>query len=111
MIVYPQPLFPDSQNALKYHSTSTRDTCMLNKALVSFLLEDLTSATKHPSFSICINSSNDTGLNPKKLIIYNVRSGKVVHCFLDICKATSAMEEAIRLLSKHFSTACETTIE
>ena len=34
--------FPDTQIALKYHSASTKATCMLNKTLAPFLLVDLT---------------------------------------------------------------------
>ena len=47
-------VFPDSQIALKYHSTSTRDTCMLHKALVPFLLKDSQhrqQSISHPQFA------------------------------------------------------------
>ena len=50
------PGFPNSHIVLKYHSASAKVTCMLNKALATFHLEDLTSAMKHQPFSICIHS-------------------------------------------------------
>ena len=69
---------------------------MLNKALAPFLLEDLTSGIKHQPFSICIYGSNDTGLekmNPITVRIYNARSGKIVHHFLDMCQTIGATAE------------------
>ena len=52
------PGFPNSQIVLKYHSASPKVTCMLNKSLATFPLEDLTSAMKHQPFSICIHSAD-----------------------------------------------------
>ena len=49
---------------------------MLSKALAPFLLQDLTSAMKHQPFSICIDGSNDPGLetiNSLTVQIYDVR--------------------------------------
>ena len=71
---------------------------MLNKALFPFLLENLTSGMKHQPFSICIYGSNDAELekmNPITVRIYNARSGKIVHHFLDMCETTSATTEAV----------------
>ena len=91
-------VFCDSQIALKYPLISTKATCMLNSALAPFLLEDLASAMKHQVFSICINDSNDTGMkimNPIRVRIYDVRSGKIVNCFVDICETTSATAKEV----------------
>ena len=73
-------VFPDSQIALKYHSASIKATCMLSKTLAPFLQEDLKSALK--PFSICIDGSNDTGLEKMNTItmqIFDVKSGKIVN--------------------------------
>lgn len=54
-------VFPDSKIASKYHSASTKATCMLNEAVAPTLLEDLDSMKLHPS-SISVDGSNDSDL-------------------------------------------------
>ena len=91
-------VFPDSEIALKYDSASTKATCMLTGVLTPFLLEKLLSAMKDQLLSVWINGFNDIGLekmNPITIQIYDVRSGKIVKLFWDMCETTSATTDVI----------------
>ena len=55
-------IFPNSKMALKYRGDSTKDRCILYGIPAHFLFTDWTSAIKHQPFSICIDASNDTGV-------------------------------------------------
>ena len=91
-------VFPDSKIALKYHSASTKATCMLNEAVAPMLINNLFSSMRSHPFSICIEGSNDTGLekmNPITVRIFDVTSNMVVTRFLDMCTTTGGTAEAI----------------
>ena len=91
-------IFPDSKIASKYHSASTKATCMLNGAVAPVLISDLIANMKAHPFSICIDGSNDSGLekmNPITVRIYDVNSSKVVTRFLDMCASASSTAEAL----------------
>ena len=55
-------IFPDLKIAAKYHSASTKATCILNLAIAPSLKMDLIETVKAHPFWISINGSNDTGL-------------------------------------------------
>ena len=55
-------VFPDSKIASKYHSASTKATCMLNEAVASTLLCSLLELMKLHPFSLSVDGSNDSGL-------------------------------------------------
>ena len=83
-------LFPDSKIASSYHSASTKATCM-------FISDLLTNMKAHP-FSICIDGSNDSGLEKMNLItvrIYDVNTNSIVTRFLDMCTSVSSTAEAL----------------
>ena len=91
-------VFLDSKVASKYHSASTKATCMLNEAVAPMLISDLLSNMRSQTFSICIDGSNDTELekmNPITVQIHDVTSNMVVTRFLDIYTTTGATAEAI----------------
>lgn len=91
-------LFPDSKIASKYHSASTKATSMLNGAVAPVFISELVSSMKVHPFSICIDGSNDSGLekiNPITVRIYDVNINKVVTRFLDMCTSTSSTAEAL----------------
>ncbi|MCG8622687.1 MAG: hypothetical protein MJE68_11925 [Proteobacteria bacterium] len=91
-------IFPDSKIAAKYHSASTKATCMLNLAIAPALKMDLIETMKAHPFSVSIDGSNDTGLekmNPMTIRIYDETNGKIVTKFLDMCTTASSTAEAI----------------
>ena len=91
-------IFPDSKIASKYHSASTKATCMLNEAVAPALISDLLENMGVHPFSISIDGSNDSGLekmNPITVRIYDAKCNMVVTRFLDICTTTSATAEGI----------------
>ena len=66
--------------------------------MLLFILDDLTSAMKHQPFSIYTDGSNGPELeiiNPITVQIYDVRRGRIVNCFFDMCKTANATAEAI----------------
>ena len=54
--------FSDSKIAQNYHSASTKATCMLNLAFAPSLIDTLLSNMISHPFSVCVDGSNDTGL-------------------------------------------------
>ena len=77
-------LFPDSKIVNKYHSASTKATCMLNLAVAPMLIENLIEQMRDHLYSISIDGSNNTGLekvNPAMVRIYDTRENLVVSCF------------------------------
>ena len=91
-------VFPDSKIASKYHSASTKVTCMLNEAVAPTLIGDLLESMKLPPFSICVDGSNDTDLakmNPITVRLYDVNGNKVVTRFLNMCTSTSGTAQGI----------------
>ena len=52
-------IFPDSKLATKYHSASTKATCMLNGAVAPMLKSELLNKMKVQPFSVCVDGSND----------------------------------------------------
>jgi hypothetical protein len=91
-------VFPDSAIATKYHSASTKATCMLNLAVAPSLKMALVDCMKSNPFSIAVDGSNDVGLskmNPLTVRIFDLDDGRIVTRFLDMCTATAATAEAI----------------
>ena len=91
-------IFPDSAIAAKYHSASTKATCMLNHAVSPILKKDLVDNMKSSPFSIAVDGSNDNGLskmNPLTVRIFDLERSRIVTRFLDMCTATSSTAEAI----------------
>lgn len=91
-------VFPDSAIAAKYHSASTKATCMLNLAVAPILKMDLVDSMKLNPFSIAVDGSNDVGLskmNPLTVHIFDLERSRIVTRFLDMCTATASTAEAI----------------
>lgn len=91
-------VFPDSGIASKYHSASTKATCMLNLAVAPMLVDNLIEQMKVHPFSLSIDGSNDTGvekMNPAIVRIYDTRENRIVSRFLDMCPTTSSTAESI----------------
>lgn len=91
-------VFPDSGIACKYHSASTKATCMLNLAVAPMLVENLIQQMKMHPYSLSTDGSNDTGLekmNPATVRIYDISENRVVTRFLDMCPTTSSTAESI----------------
>ena len=91
-------VFPDSKIASKYHSASTKATCMLNEAVAPALLEDLLESMKRHPFSISVDGSNDSDLakmNPITVRLYDLNSNKVVTRFVDMCTSSSSTAAGI----------------
>ena len=55
-------VFSDSKIASKYHSASTKATCMLNIAVAPMLVHNLVERMKIQPYSLSTDGSNDTGL-------------------------------------------------
>ena len=82
--------FSDSNIALKYHSASTKATCMLNEAVAPMLINNL-----HILFQFALMGLILEKMNPITVRIYDVTSNMVVtHC-LDMCTTTGASADAI----------------
>ena len=91
-------VFPDSKIASKYHSASTKATCMLNEAVAPMLIKDLLQNMKCYPFSLSVDGSNDNGLkkmNPFTVRIFDVNASRIVTRFLDMCTSSSATAEGI----------------
>ena len=91
-------VFPDSAIAAKYHSASTKATCMLNHAVAPLLKMGLIDNMKLNPFSIAVDGSNDTGLskmNPLTVRIFDLERSRIVTRFLDMCTATASTAEAL----------------
>ena len=85
-------VFPDSKIASKYHSASTKATCMLNETVAPMLIEDLLQSMKLHPFSLSVDGSNDEGLekmNPLMNPLY-IDANRIVTRFLDMCTSSSA---------------------
>ena len=85
--------FPDSKLAAKYHSASTKATCMLNGAVAPTLKNELLNKMKVQPFSICVDGSNDKELqkmNPVTVRIHDNVNGHIVTQFLDMCLSSSS---------------------
>ena len=68
-------IFPDSEIATKYHSASTKATCILNHAVAPKLKKGLIDSMKVNPFSVSVDGSNDIGLtkmNPLTVRIFDV---------------------------------------
>ena len=91
-------IFPDSKIASKYHSASTKATCMLNEAVARMLIEDLLQSMKLHPFSLAVDGSNDEGLekmNPLTVRIFDLNANRIVTRFLDMCTSSSSTAEGI----------------
>ena len=86
-------VFPDSKLASKYHSASTKATCMLNGAVAPTLKSELLNKMRVQPFSICVDGSNDRELqkmNPVTVRIHDDLTGRIVTQFLDMCLSSSS---------------------
>jgi len=86
-------IFPDSKLATKYHSASTKATCMLNGAVAPTLKNELLDKMRTQPFSICVDGSNDRDLqkmNPVTVRIHDHVKGQIVTQFLDMCLSSSS---------------------
>jgi hypothetical protein len=91
-------VFPDSKIASKYHSASTKATCMLNETVAPMLIEDLLQSMNLHPFSLSVDGSNDEGLekiNPLTVRIFYINANRIVTRFLDMCTSSSATAEGI----------------
>ena len=91
-------VFPDSKIASKYHSASTKATCMLNEAVAPTLLHSLLELMKVHPFSLSVDGSNDSGLekmNPVTIRLFDPAQNSIVTRFLDMCTSTSGTAEGI----------------
>ena len=79
--------FTDSKIASKYHSASTKATCMLNVAVTPALVEDFLESMRVRPYSLSVDGSNDTGLlkmNPITVKIYDINCSWIVTQFLNM---------------------------
>ena len=91
-------IFSDSKIASKYHSASTKATCMLDEAVALILIQDLLKTMKLHPFSLAVDGSNDEGLakiNPLTVRIFDVNANRIVTRFFDMCASSSATAEGI----------------
>ena len=78
-------IFPDFKLASKYHSVSTKATCMLNGSVASTLKSELLNKMRVQPFSIRVDGFNDRELqtiNP--VIVHDDMNSHVVTQFLDM---------------------------
>ena len=78
---------------MKYHSASTKATCMLNGAVTPTLKSELLNKMRVQPFSICVDGSNDRELqkmNPVTVRIHDDLTGRIVTQFLDMCLSSSS---------------------
>lgn len=90
--------FPDSKIAQSYACARTKATCLLNDAIAPDLLQNLLSDMRVSVFSLCVDGSNDNGLqkmNPVTVRIYDVDQHKVCCKFLDMCLSAESTADAI----------------
>ena len=64
---------------------------MINGSLVPHFKSALVSAMKSQPFSIAVDRSNDSGLEPMMVRLYDVNHGKTVTRFLDMCLKVSCI--------------------
>ena len=79
-----------------YASGRTKTISILNGAVAPELKQTLVSQLQSGPFSMCIDGSNDTGLekmNPITVKLFNVNRGRVVIRFVDMC-LTSGVQAA-----------------
>lgn len=90
--------FPDSKIAQSYACARTKATCLLNDAIAPDLMMNLVSDMRTSLFSLCVDGSNDNGLqkmNPVTVRIYDVNQHKICCKFLDMCLSTESTADAI----------------
>ena len=89
-------IFPDSKIAQGYASGKTKTASIVNGAIAPELKQTLVSQLQSGPFSMCIDGSNNTGLekmNPITVKLFDVNRGRVVTRFLDMC-LTSGVQAA-----------------
>ena len=82
----------------KYHSASTKATCIINYAVAPQLKKKHIDCMKINPFSVSVDGSNDVGLskmNPLTVRMFDFASSKIVTQFLDMCTTSAASAEAI----------------
>jgi len=63
---------------------------MLNGAVAPMLKNELVNKMKVQPFSVCVDSSNDTKMNPITVRIHDDTKGQIVTQFLDMCLSSSS---------------------
>ena len=84
-------IFPDSETARKYASSRTKTTCIVNHSLAPYFQSLVVDAMRSQPFSVCIDGSNDTGIekmNPMTIRYFSTNQGAIVTHFLDMCITT-----------------------
>lgn len=88
-------IFPDSEVAKAFSSTSTKTTCIINGALAPHFKSILVDSMKAGAYSIAVDGSNDTGLqkmHPMTVRVYEPSTGRIVTRFMDnMCSTTGKM--------------------
>ena len=57
-----QDIFPDSDVAKNYATTSTKTTCIVNGSLAPYFKANLITAMKEQLYFIAVDGSNDNGI-------------------------------------------------
>ena len=86
-------IFPDSKIAKGYSCGKTKASCILNRAIVPDLRNNLVEQMRNSCFSIATDGSNDQGLtkmNPVTVRLFDINQHKVVTKFYDMCASSSS---------------------
>lgn len=62
----------DGEVAKGYACAKTKTTCILNRAVTPQFREELVSLMQQAPYSLSVDGSNDTGLNPLTVRVYDV---------------------------------------
>ena len=94
MLVHPH----DSTIGKKYHSASTKATCMLNMAVAPLLINKLVFTMRSHPFSLSTDGSNDSGIenmNPMSIRVFDEERSKVITKFLHMCPSVDGRAETV----------------
>ena len=86
-------IFPDSKIAKGYSCGKMKASCILNRAIVPNLQNNLVEQMRNSCFSIATDGSNDQGLtkmNPVTVRLFDINQHKVVTKFYDMCVSSSS---------------------
>ena len=84
-------IFPDSNIAKEHRMAKTKTTCILNKSLAPYFLQETVSIMKNEHYSLSADGSNDSDLeqmNPLTVRLFDVNTKKVETRFLNLCCTT-----------------------
>ena len=77
-------IFPDSNIAKEHRMAKTKTTCILNKSLAPYFLQETVSIMKNEHYSLSADGSNDSDLeqmNPLNVRLFDVNTKKLRHAF------------------------------